>query len=1194
MKKIISFIVCICLICVNLCVNVSAAASATNKYIDWDRVFEGNWQQIRQDGWSVGGFQNAKGALGKADDFIKYSANSEKSFFAFGDYTQNKPLAHLNNKDSDTKDRSWMTDDVVVFNVDFYDNQITKSIQFQRQVSVAISALISADDLTDNTWNTITMVYYAKQGYSDIYVNGVFSGKKEFDASESTTDFRFVLDCTGNNGTDKYIYLDNIRIYGFNSVEKPVLTSEYTKLADCIGDTVGTVKTRMSASNGAEIKVYQSDGTLAEDSEAMSGGMKISAELDLDGIVIKDELKVPVTELLIDCDFSKTSTHATQLFGNNSTYNVADKTVVNEKLGEKDETDSYIRITPNPNGTDNIRLILSDTNRTQYTNELKTVLSLDVYSGFGFTNVFMQGSGANKLSNDVNKTLLNQNEWNNVTFIYSADDENKIHTQTYINGKYINSYEATVGVAQTTEFRINLNNGDYSTDYIYLDNVKFGRLYGEFVQPRFVSASDDITVSNTTIRLPRGTTADEVRVAASLVEGTALTIPDGTITKDTKLKVVKQLENFGEYYTEYGFSFVKGLEKIFEVKDSFSKATGYNIARAKLSQESGIGEKNENDAVGKLTAAPAGDGERLFFVNYVAGSITQKITATMSVYANETIGTIFFCTNSNAPLGSNITVRDLVMDEWNTISCEYDPATTTSKIYVNGELKSTGKRSISTDIRICFVAQTEKFEDSYIYFDDLKIFTGHIQYPTVTSEDKFGINIYADKNDTADTLLNRITVPCEDYTIEVRNGNDVISGSDKISEDTEVWVYDTVDKEDVIDKLFVSTADYKLSDDVSLYTNGYCAGDDKFSVGDITVSADIKCHNGNINAMTILAQYNEDGILMNCAVNNQTISGNDKLEATLNVKKSAGTTLKFMVLDRDTYKPLYPKAKSFEPYSDTEIQSVTPLYEGYTAKSAVFSYDDCVVNDIRFIELLDKYGMKCTFNLTVKNLISVMKTPSGKTEEADILNFIKETYKNHEIANHSVNHYHAGTSAAETVIADVTDASDYMEQNLGVRPVGVAWANGYVKGRTDCQQIIDGVKAAGIKYARHMENYAYSLPEDWYFWRATCQHKDVEAYVDDYVILKNSGELKCLYMWGHTYECTTENDWVVLENAMQKLASDNIWFATNGDIYEYVEATKLLVQEENTVTNNSDMTVYCQINGINKALAPNEVYTISN
>ena len=32
-------------------------------------------------------------------------------------------------------------------------------------------------------------------------------------------------------------------------------------------------------------------------------------------------------------------------------------------------------------------------------------------------------------------------------------------------------------------------------------------------------------------------------------------------------------------------------------------------------------------------------------------------------------------------------------------------------------------------------------------------------------------------------------------------------------------------------------------------------------------------------------------------------------------------------------------------------------------KAITFSYDDGVTQDIRFIELLNKYGLKCTFNL---------------------------------------------------------------------------------------------------------------------------------------------------------------------------------------------------------------------------------------
>ena len=32
-------------------------------------------------------------------------------------------------------------------------------------------------------------------------------------------------------------------------------------------------------------------------------------------------------------------------------------------------------------------------------------------------------------------------------------------------------------------------------------------------------------------------------------------------------------------------------------------------------------------------------------------------------------------------------------------------------------------------------------------------------------------------------------------------------------------------------------------------------------------------------------------------------------------------------------------------------------------KALTFSFDDAVTQDIRFVELLNKYGMKCTFNL---------------------------------------------------------------------------------------------------------------------------------------------------------------------------------------------------------------------------------------
>jgi hypothetical protein len=41
-------------------------------------------------------------------------------------------------------------------------------------------------------------------------------------------------------------------------------------------------------------------------------------------------------------------------------------------------------------------------------------------------------------------------------------------------------------------------------------------------------------------------------------------------------------------------------------------------------------------------------------------------------------------------------------------------------------------------------------------------------------------------------------------------------------------------------------------------------------------------------------------------------------------------------------------------------------------KALTFSYDDGVVEDVRFIELINKYNVKCTFNLN-SNLFGTNK-----------------------------------------------------------------------------------------------------------------------------------------------------------------------------------------------------------------------------
>ena len=93
----------------------------------------------------------------------------------------------------------------------------------------------------------------------------------------------------------------------------------------------------------------------------------------------------------------------------------------------------------------------------------------------------------------------------------------------------------------------------------------------------------------------------------------------------------------------------------------------------------------------------------------------------------------------------------------------------------------------------------------------------------------------------------------------------------------------------------------------------------------------------------------------------------------------------------------------------------------------------------------------------------------------------------------------------------------------------------------------------------------------------------------------NGGEisdLKLFYIWGHTYEFdetfepdkTSKLRWDDIEVLCKKLGdAQNVWSATNLEIYNYVEALKKIEinSETNQVVNPTDVDLYVQINGIN-------------
>ena len=76
-------------------------------------------------------------------------------------------------------------------------------------------------------------------------------------------------------------------------------------------------------------------------------------------------------------------------------------------------------------------------------------------------------------------------------------------------------------------------------------------------------------------------------------------------------------------------------------------------------------------------------------------------------------------------------------------------------------------------------------------------------------------------------------------------------------------------------------------------------------------------------------------------------------------------------------------------------------------KALTFSFDDGAVQDERAIEILNRYGLKATFNLNSGLLGTVGKdTYNGRTISRDKISSakVRSLYRNHEVAVHTISH----------------------------------------------------------------------------------------------------------------------------------------------------------------------------------------------
>jgi len=90
-------------------------------------------------------------------------------------------------------------------------------------------------------------------------------------------------------------------------------------------------------------------------------------------------------------------------------------------------------------------------------------------------------------------------------------------------------------------------------------------------------------------------------------------------------------------------------------------------------------------------------------------------------------------------------------------------------------------------------------------------------------------------------------------------------------------------------------------------------------------------------------------------------------------------------------------------------------------KAVTFSFDDGVTQDIRLIEMFDKYGLKGTFNLCSGGFGKV--DTSGRKDARNIVKAedVARIYKNHEVAVHTLTHPYLTELSDEEILYQISE-----------------------------------------------------------------------------------------------------------------------------------------------------------------------------
>jgi len=201
------------------------------------------------------------------------------------------------------------------------------------------------------------------------------------------------------------------------------------------------------------------------------------------------------------------------------------------------------------------------------------------------------------------------------------------------------------------------------------------------------------------------------------------------------------------------------------------------------------------------------------------------------------------------------------------------------------------------------------------------------------------------------------------------------------------------------------------------------------------------------------------------------------------------------------------------------------------AKYFLISFDDGTIYDRRFVELLNRYGIKGTFNLNSGLEDFVWYYEDSFPVRRQILSETGGLYRGHEVASHSLHHHWLNTLTPPQISREIGEDCERLKSLFALPEIGFGVPF------TACGEREIKLIRRFVRYIRLSEfAESFALPQDPWHIPIHALYHDADIREKIARFAETDLEDALFVMAGHSYELEALQDWEYMEALLQYIS----------------------------------------------------------